>query len=146
MLERLNPYAIYELPEPILCPISSLSAEYLTTGGSLILTPDFDLYEFMIPYTSKGESYEDFWTLSNLRGPLLAFAFGLVILYQLFWKENALFKKKVKKEDDGLGELASKLKSAMLKKGKKISPKMENELREIDSMLDNVSNVGKNIG
>jgi hypothetical protein len=64
----------------------------------------------------------------------------------LLWKENALCKKKQpKSENDGLGELTSKLKTAMAKKGKKITPKMEKELRDIDDMLNNVGSMGNDL-
>ena len=61
------------------------------------------------------------------------------MVYQLFLKENALFgRKRRQPQDDGLGDLTSKLKQAVLKKGKNLTPKMESELREIDSMLNGV--------
>ena len=81
-----------------------------------------------------------------MRGPIFAFGFGCVIVYQFFLKNGAFFKKKEPEHDDsGLGELTSKLKTAMQKKGKKITPKMEKDLFEIDSMLNSVGNMGNNL-
>ena len=96
-----------------------------------------------MPYTHKASENTDFWNFQNLRGPILAFVFGLVLIYQLFLKENALFGPKRRKapQNDGLGELTSKLKQAMTKKGKNLTPKMESELREIDSMLNGLGSL-----
>lgn len=149
MLERLNTRSHYELPSGIECPFDTNSQEYVSSAGSLILTPDFALYELQLPYVLKDQKVP--FNYETLRGPILATAFGLVIVYQLFFKQNAFFKSSTPPEGLGSGaemdmsQLTSSLKNSMLKKGQKMTPKMKNDLSEIDKMLANVSNLGNNL-
>ena len=54
MLERFNPYAVYELHPAVPCPFSAGVIDYATSGGVLIMTVDGELYDLQVPYTKKG--------------------------------------------------------------------------------------------
>ena len=61
-------------------------------------------------------------------------------------KENAVFRRKKNKDDDDLGELGNSLKRDMIRKGKKMTPKMKNDVKEIEKMISDVSDLSKKLG
>lgn len=82
------------------------------------MSSDFYLYDLRLPYVIKEKVSP--YTYENLRGPILATAFGLMMVYHLFWKQGAYFKTNsppVNNDDDDLGELGNTLRRSMLKKG-----------------------------
>jgi hypothetical protein len=64
-----------------------------------------DLYELLPQFVSQTEKPP--FDYLQLRGPLLACGFGMVIVYQLFLKKSAVFNKKQPEEDPELGDIGN---------------------------------------
>lgn len=45
MLERFNPYAVYEVQSAMECPFSASSIDYAMSGGVLLMTQAGELYD-----------------------------------------------------------------------------------------------------
>ena len=109
------------------------------------------MYEFVMPYLQKDEqNLIEALTSENARYPLFMFFIGCLAFYHLWYKQGALLRKDSQNDVQG-EEPDSKANGIMksfrehAKKKGKLSPKMENDMAEIEAMMQSMSSFGDSI-
>lgn len=134
-----------------------MSEASIGVTGSLIMVQSQEnperlmMYEFVMPYLAKDEqSFVEALTSENARYPLFMFVIGCLAFYHLWWKQGALLRKNSDKDGkaddkpDGPEGMMKGFREHAKKHGK-LSPKMQNDMDEIEAMMQNMSSFGDNI-